>query len=334
MPRTRGWNTLAALAVCCSLTAQVGVARAEPPATAEMDTDVEPLVQHGIELRRAGNDVEALLVFEDALALAPTSARVKVHISAAHQALGQWVEADRYLSEALRAGDDPYIRRHRAALEKAYAFLDQRLGSLDVVGGPEGSELVLSGRSIGRLPLAEPLRVPIGSYVLEVRKTGYFSVVRPIAVGGGSLLRESVMLGRREPASPTWTAQTVEHSTGGDDEARGSPRWLTWTLTGAGIGAAALSAVAFEMREKHASTWNGSGCLQPGLARGQVCPDELDGGRSAERWGIGASIVSGVLLGGAAASWLLERRAPSEDPSLGLDGCGIDVAGASCFGSF
>jgi hypothetical protein len=193
---------------------------------------------------------------------------------------------------------------------------------------------VLSGRPIGQLPLTEPLRVPIGSYVLEVRKAGYFSVVRPIAVGGGSLLRESVMLGRRDATPPAWTAPTAEHLPGSDDDARGSPRWLTWTLAGAGIGAATLSAVAFGMREKHASTWNGSGCLQPGLARGQVCPDELDGGRSAERLGVGAGIVSGVLLGGAAVSFFLERRAPSEEPSLGLDGCGIDVAGANCFGSF
>jgi hypothetical protein len=331
MPRKRAFSMLAMLAMCCSMTALPGSARAEPPGVAAT-ADVESLVQRGIELRRAGSDLDALSVFEAALARAPTSTRVKVHLAATHQALGQWVEAERYLSEALRQSDDPYIRRHRPTLENAYEFVAQRLGSLDVVGEPEGAELRLSGRPIGVLPLSAPVRVPIGSYVLEVRKEGYYSVTRPIAMGGGSLLRESVTLGRRE-AAPAWVVDMARRPPGALDETRGSPRWLTWTLAGAGAGAAAVSAIAFGLREKHASTWNGDACLRPGLTRGQVCPEELDSGRSAERWGIGAGIVSGVLLGGAAASFLLERS-PSEGSSLALDGCRIDVAGAGCFGSF
>jgi hypothetical protein len=334
MSRSTRFYSLATLAVCCAMTLDARWVRAEPASVLAVEAEVEPLMQRGIELRRLGRDIEALSVFERALASAPTSARVKVHLAATHQALGQWLEAERYLSEALRASDDPYIRRHRETLEKAYEFVDRRLGSLDVVGGPEGAELVLSGRRIGQLPLAAPVRVPIGSYVLEVRKQGYYPVSRPLAIGGGSLLRESVTLGRREASAPPWTLETGSRPPAPEEEGRGSPRWLTWTLAGTGVAAAAVSAVAFGVREKHASTWNGSGCLQPGLTRGQVCPEELDGGRSAERWGIGAGIASGVLLGGAAASFFLERRAPSEDPGVALDGCGIVAAGAGCFGSF
>jgi hypothetical protein len=95
-----------------------------------------------------------------------------------------------------------------------------------------------------------------------------------------------------------------------------------------------VSVVAFGIREKHAARWNGADCISPGLTRGQACPEELDSGRSAERWGIGSGIVSAVLLGGAAASWLLERSPPAEHPDLALEGCGLDLAGAHCFGSF
>jgi PEGA domain len=332
MRSPRALNTLAALALSCS-TLAVGLARAAPPSGMATDVDVEPLVQRGIDLRRTGQEVAALNVFEDALVRSPTSTRVKVHLAATHQALGQWVEAERYLSEALSATDDPYIHRHRATLEKAYDFVDRRLGSLDVVGGPEGAELMLSGRPIGQLPLSAPVRVPIGSYLLEVRKEGYYSISRPIAMGGGSLLRESVTLARREGPAPAWTAETSV-TPSEVDAARGNLHWITWTLGGAGIGAAAVSAIAFGIREKHASTWNGDGCLQPGLTRGQVCPDELESGRNAERWGIGTGILSGVLLGGAAASLLLERRAPSEGSNLALDGCGVEGMSARCFGSF
>jgi tetratricopeptide repeat protein len=311
-----------------------GVARAEPPneGTAA-EADIEPLVQRGIELRRNGQDTEALAVFEQALAEAPESDRVKVHLAATHQALGQWLEAEQYLSDALRDNDDPYVRRHRATLEKAYDFVDQRLGSLDVVGGPAGSELLLSGQHLGELPLSAPLRVPVGSYVLEVRRRGYYSISRPISISGRSLLRESVELSQREASAPALSVNASGGASGVEDLG-GSPRWLTWTLTGAGVGAAAATAVAFGIREKHADRWNSDACMESGLTRGEVCPGELESGRSAERWGIGTAILSGVLFGGALTSYVLERRETRSTSALSLDGCGIAGAGARCFGSF
>lgn len=331
--RSKALRGAAVLAVCCGVAASGGVAHADPASSAILEAEIEPFVQRGIDLRKIGRDVEALAIFEDALLKAPASVRVKVHLAATHQALGQWVDAERYLGEALRQSDDPYVRRHRDTIERAYEFVGQRLGSLDVVGEPEGAELVLSGRSIGQLPLAAPVRVPIGSYVLEVRKEGYFSVTRPVAIGGGTLLRESVALGPR--AAPALGAATPSDAAAlGADGASGSPRWLTWTLTGGGLAAGAVSVVAFQIRENHAQRWNSDACLSTGVTRGQVCPDEIEAGRDAERWGIGSAVLSGVLLGGAVTSLLLERRAPNESPSLSLEGCGVGIASAACFGSF
>lgn len=335
MLKSKALKLGAALIMSCTLITPI--ARGEPPAMATLtEAEIEPIVQQGIELRRSGRDADALAMFEEALARAPGSTRLSVHLAATHQALGQWVEAERHLGRVLREVDDPYIRRHRATLEHAYAFVEGRLGSLDVVGQPEGAELLLSGRGIGQLPLDAPVRVPIGSYLLEVRKEGFHSVSRPIAIGSGALLRESVTLGERRGATPASRASSASSAPAApeDEGAGGSTSWLTWTLAGTGIGAAAVSVVAFGIREQHALRWNGSECLRPGLTRGQVCADELDSGRSAERWGIGAGIGAGVLLGGAAASFLLERRRASEDPGLALDGCGVDGAGAHCFGSF
>lgn len=329
---SRALRGAAALAVCCSIATSGGVALADPTSSTISEAEIEPFVQRGIELRKLGRDIEALAIFEDALLKAPSSVRLKVHLASTHQALGQWVEAERYLSEALRQSDDAYVRRHRPTIERAYEFVGQRLGSLDVVGEPDGAELVLSGRSIGRLPLAAPVRVPIGSYVLEVRKEGYYSVTRPVAIGGGTLLRESVTLGPR--AAPALAQASSADAAAGSDRGSGSPRWLTWTLTGTGLAAGVVSVVAFQIRENHAERWNSDACLLPGYTRGQVCPDEIDAGRAADRWGIGSAVLSGVLLGGALTSFLLERRPPSESPSLSLEGCGVGVASAACFGSF
>jgi tetratricopeptide repeat protein len=332
--RSRASILGAAVALGCCALGWADTARAEPPSGgAPAEADIEPLVQRGIELRRNGQDAEALTVFEQALAEAPESDRVKVHLAATHQALGQWLEAEQYLSDALSDNDDPYVRRHRATLEKAYDFVDQRLGSLDVVGGPAGAELLLSGQHLGQLPLPAPVRVPIGSYVLEVRRQGYYSISRPISISGRALLRESVELSQREASAPAFSVDTGAATSGVEDRG-GSPRWLTWTLTGAGVGAAAASVVAFSIREKHADRWNSNACMETGATRGEVCPGELESGRSAERWGIGTAIFSGVLLGGALTSYVLERHETRSTSALSLDGCGIAGAGARCFGSF
>jgi hypothetical protein len=146
------------------------------------------------------------------------------------------------------------------------------------------------------------------------------------------LLRESVALGPRPV--PAGASATTHDAPGSEDASAGSPRWLTWTLTGTGLAAGVVSVVAFQIREKHAERWNSDACLVPGSTRGQVCPDELDAGRSADRWGIGTAVASGALLAGGLISFALERRPPNETPSLSLEGCGVGVASAGCFGSF
>jgi hypothetical protein len=320
----------------CSWVALAPPLRAEPSAEAveAQEAEIEPSVARGIELRRAGQDAAALAVFQEALARAPGSTRVKVHLASTHQALGQWLEAERYLSDVLSEPEGAYIRRHRATLERAYEFVDRRIGSLDVVGSPEGAELSLSGRRIGTLPLEAPVRVPIGSYTLEVRKDGYHTLSRPVAISGRSLLRESVELGQREAEPPAWRMSAGGAGGTAIEDRSGSPRWLSWTLVGASAGAAAVSGVAFAVRERHADRWNSEECLAPGSTRGQTCPEELDAGRNAEQLAIGAAILSGVLLGGAVVSFVLQKPDEPDQAALTLEGCGLAAAGARCFGSF
>jgi hypothetical protein len=332
---SRAFGTTLVLTLC-SWIASTEPARAEPTAEAAeaREIEIDPMVARGIELRRAGQDGAALAVFQEALAKEPASTRVKVHLASTHQALGQWLEAERYLREVLREPEDAYIRRHRATLERAYEFVDRRIGSLDVVGSPEGAELSLSGRRIGALPLEAPVRVPIGSYTLEVRREGYHTLSRPVTISGRALLRESVELGQRETEPRAWRMGPSGAEASGVEDRSGSPRWLSWTLVGASAGAAAVSGVALAVRERHADRWNSGECLAPGSTRGQTCPEELDAGREAEQLAIGAAILSGVLLGGAVVSFVLQKPDEPAQTALTLEGCGLAAAGARCFGSF
>jgi hypothetical protein len=297
---------------------------------------VEALIQQGIELRRAGKDDEALQIFQEAERQSPQSVRVRVHLAATHQALGHWMEADTYLQGVLSEADDPYVRRHRSTLEKAAEFVGHHIGSIEISGGPDGAEVRLDGRRLGEIPLAAAARVPVGSYQLEVSLSGHYDVRRPVVITDRGVVREAVQLVPIPPrASPSASAVRLE--TGArpplDQHETGSPRWLSWTLTGLATGAAVTTGVAFALRERHASRWNSDDCQQVGRLRGDVCPNELAQGRDAERIGYMSGVATLLLGAGAVVSWQLDEDSDSTDTAHSAD-CRITLAGAVCSGRF
>jgi hypothetical protein len=154
----------------------------------------------------------ALVLFQQALEREPESARVFAQLGVTYQALGRWVLADTYLSQALARGGDPYIERHRPALEQASALVKDHLGLLDVQGSPAGAEVQLNGQSFGKLPLAEPVRVPVGSYLMEVSLAGHYGISEPIRISARALTRESLCGDERSAGQ---RAQTVALVSGG-----------------------------------------------------------------------------------------------------------------------
>jgi tetratricopeptide (TPR) repeat protein len=153
----------------------------------------DALILEGLKLREQGKDSEALAVFVRAQELAPTP-RALAQRALAEQALGQWAQAEAHLREALAATDDPWITRHRQALDGALAVIGDHLGYLQVNGGLAGAELRLDGQPAGTLPLAAPLRVVVGRPLLEVALAGYYPVRREITIKAGSLSTEIVEL--------------------------------------------------------------------------------------------------------------------------------------------
>jgi hypothetical protein len=307
-------------------------ARAEPPrepapeAVAKADARAEALLEQGVELRRLGKDQEALTVLEEAVALRPQSARARVHLAAAHLALGHWLQADALLRELLREAEDPYVQRHLATLGRAAEFASQHLGSLIVAGSPEGAAVLVDGHPLGSLPLSAAARLPIGSYQLEVSRTGYYPVRRPISIAAGALRHEGVELTPLVPRPSADAGGAVAPERSG-----GSPRWLSWTLSGLAGGAALTSAVALGVRNQHAARWNSVACLEQGRRRGEVCPAELDAGRDAERVAAVSGVAAVLLAAGAVVSWTLE--APGE-PDVALASCRWGLGGGVCTGSF
>ncbi len=312
----------------------VGDAKAAAKPTAELPAsvnDVNATVKRGIELRRASRDEEALEVFRDALRRAPGSNRIRVHLASTHQALGQWAEAERYLREAMQHTDDPYIVRHRIALERSLDYVTARLGSLEVKGNPAGADVFLSGRHLGTLPL-DTLVLPTGSYELEVRKDGYYPAIRPVTIAARGLLREQVDLIAGGVPRPLSNLQSRSAPKQASPARPGFP-WLVTTLAVVGAAAAGTASVAWIVRESYASRWNSADCLAGQRTRGDNCASDLQRGRVAGRVALVSGVGAGLMLGTAATLlWLSADRDSS--PEEARSGCSLGAFGVSCVGSF
>jgi len=341
-----GWP---GLAVSCAVLLVAPALRAQPrpDARATSLSRSETLIEQGMELRQSGQEEAALPLFEEAAALEPESVRARVHLAATHQALGHWLEADALLAEVLDVSDDPYLERHRATLERAAEFVGRHLGSLMLSGQPAGAEVRLDGRKLGALPLPDAVRVPVGSYQLEVLSEGYYPLRRPVVISSGAVLREAVALAPLPADSGATVADGAGSGRGSESAGKGggSPAWLSWTLTGLTAGAAITTGVALVVRNHHASEWNSADCLQPGRARGEVCGAELDAGKTAESVAYASGVATLLFAAGAVVSWTLGEPASSEAPdsvasssvaskAAALTRCGFTLGGATCVGSF
>lgn len=146
---------------------------------------VEALVRDSIELRRAGRDGDALKKLEEAFLIAPTP-RVTAQLGLCLQALGRWAEADVRLSEALLASGDPWIRGNRETLKDSLETVKKHVGRVEVLGTPEGADVFLNGRLIGKLPLSDAISVNEGNLDVEARAEGYTSDSKTLNIVGGS----------------------------------------------------------------------------------------------------------------------------------------------------
>lgn len=331
------------LAIICSFSTLVSAAPPDPEAS-ETGAD---LVEQAIRLRRLGKDTEALGVLKQALDQNPTSMRVRVHLATAYQAVGDWLSAYAQLDEALQRPDDPYVARHSEILENASRTIAEHLGMLEVGGSPTGAAVLLNGQRVGVLPMAEPIRATIGSYVLEVEMTQHYPISRPVTIKRGTLTRESVQLrpiGSQSLVASGDTSALRSHggtsetwsSAGGNGEAY-APNWVTWTLAGTSALAAGTGVVALVIRNQRASEWNDDQrCLvAAGLTREELCAAKRDSAKRAERVAIVGGASALILGAGALVSGLWKGTSSEPSARQGwLGGCVLSPEGASCRGTF
>jgi hypothetical protein len=242
--------------------------------------EVEGLVREGVALRKAGKDREALDTFRRAASVQRTP-RVLGQIGLAELALGLWVEADADLRESLAASNDAWIQKNRPNLEQTLKTIGRHVGTLSVWGTPQGAEILVNGKFVGKVPTNAPIRVLVGAANLVVRANGYEAMSRPIEVQPDSRNTEQVDLvptpvaqptavGAQVPPPPSSPAgTTLEVQSGPRNESTGavtpSPfyeRWWFWAAVGVVAAGTITTAVVLSRDNKQScsgtcTTWVG-----------------------------------------------------------------------------
>lgn len=308
---------------CAVATALLLGAVASAAAAREPGAEAERLIRHGVELRRGHDDEGAAREFEKAYDLVH-SPRSAGQLGLAEQALGRWEDAERHVSEAIHAADDGWVVKNRAALDEALGTIQAHLGRVQVIGDPEGAEVSLNGKPVGRLPLGEGARVSAGQVDVEVHAAGYLAAQRTLTIVGGQYQRVVIHLAKevappapdaKPAAAPVAAARpgtTPVPPEGGPPPTRAILAWSAAGLAGAGLAAGIVWTV---LHGQHVSSFD-QGCAlrrgapvdkTTGLASG-ACQDAYNTYQSDRT----IAIVGYAAAGAFAATWLvLQLSGPS-----------------------
>lgn len=166
------------------------------------DPNADALIARGLELRRSGQSVEALALFQRAHGIEPTP-RTFGQMGLVEASLQRWVDAEAHLDAAVAAAADPWVAGNRKLLDKALALVRQHIGEL-AVQGPPGTRLQVSGYGMKLLPLTAPLRVAAGDIRVSAIAAGYKQLIQVVRVEAGK--RTSLVLNlvpyHQEPSTP------------------------------------------------------------------------------------------------------------------------------------
>lgn len=169
MRSLRSWQIVCGVALLCRS------ASAQSTLTARQHFD------RGVELAQQGDVEAAAQEFEDAYQISPNYA-VLYNLGQADVALGRPVEALKAFESYLANGGPRIGATRRTEVEMLIAASRKRVGYLTVTVAPEGSEVSVDGRLVGRAPIREPFAVVAGEHGVAITRLGYAPYVDHIQI--------------------------------------------------------------------------------------------------------------------------------------------------------
>lgn len=343
--------TLRALAAAtAALICLVGTARSGSlgvaAAVAAEESD-DAVIARGVALRKEGDDQAARELFMKVYERSH-SARAAGQLGLAEQALGRWEEAEAHLREALRSPNDAWVKKNHDALSRDMLLIKAHIARIEIVGDPEGAEILVNGRTVGKLPLSGPISTSAGSVDIEARAPGYQHEMRTLNLTGGQYQRLVMRLQKDEPAPsatatpvppasivatptpetppPAATAPPPGAKPSADDQpslVRPVAKWTALGLAGAGLAVGITSSVIRANKLDSFKSANGGGCVENNGravdADGNpvpACQSLLDSYKSMRTWQIVGFVSAGVF----AATWLalFLTEPPAAEPHAGV----------------
>jgi len=152
----------------------------QPPPSGDK-VDAKSLMQSGLKLLDAKDYLGALAVFKDAYARFP-SAKILLNIGTTLKLLDRKAEAANAYQRYLDSNDaDP---NKKAQVTTELVELDKHVGRLEITVTPPDAEIQLGDEWIPA-PHAKLLRVPIGAFKVQARRTGYQPDTKSASIAAG-----------------------------------------------------------------------------------------------------------------------------------------------------
>ncbi len=318
--------------------------------------EVEELINEANRLRYSGDDQGALPLLVRAYQIDPKP-RTAVQLGLVETALGRWADADRHLTEGLKAGGDPFIQKNRDVIVESLRNAKLKVGSLEINGDPPGAEVLVNGVPVGTLPLSTPVRVNAGTADVEVRATGFQAHARSVAVPAQHLQSIVIRLAPLVVATGQGAGGGVPEPVGGPDpagtdllerEAAARPErsraawwWIRMGATAAALGSAALGAYGFLSHEQKVGAFrdktdpaNRPRCFERGNAvvdadgkpAGSDCVALRSEYEQARTVTMAGAVGAGVSSALAIVLWIVRPDDPPTRAAVGASPRGLSVA--------
>jgi hypothetical protein len=260
----------------------------------------EELVRKGVDLRKQGKNLEAFDYFQQAHALHPAP-RPAAQLGLVEFQLGRWVEAEAHLEAALKVPGDPFIRQNRRTIEEAMATVRSHIAFIEIKGTPEGAEVAVNGRPVGRLPLAGLVKAGDGYAEVMISADGFQSTRNTLSLQAGltqqvyvTLQRLPARLAAPAPGAPAVTGLGTPLPPADAPPVGSTPMRVLGMVTGA-VGLAAVGYGVYQSYRVQTLSAEVRRSDSQGVARG----------RAAERqqW-LGYGVGGVALAAGGLLYWL------------------------------
>jgi len=138
----------------------------------------------GVDFYRERNFRAALIEFQRAYTASPHY-KLLYNLGQASLELQEYATALDYFTGYLREGGDEIAAERRQEVEATIASLETRIATVTISSNQEGTEIYVDDTLIGRVPLAEPVRVGAGRHKITAIKEGLEPIERMVDVAAG-----------------------------------------------------------------------------------------------------------------------------------------------------